>query len=105
MCLSVRKHYFSFVFEPQVRESFCKTLEDMCKDWLGKIIDYKILFECLKPGCKERYPLDLCHGLEKYHHCNMHDINLNTVRELFGTGKRVLRVPYSAFVLCTALLH
>ena len=57
----------------------------MCKDWLGKIIDYDVLFECLNPGCKERYPLDLCHSMEEFHHCDeVHDINLNVVRELFG---------------------
>ena len=57
----------------------------MCKDWLGKIIEYDVLFECLKPGCKERYSLDLCNGMEKFHHCpKMHDFNLNIVRELFG---------------------
>ena len=56
----------------------------MCRDWLGQNIDYQIMFECLKPGCKERYNLDLCYSMDKFLHCKLHDINLNTVRELFG---------------------
>ena len=69
----------------QVRESFCKTLEDMCKDWMGnRDISYSIQFQCPKPGCTERHPLALCDHIEEFLHCGKHDISLNDIRELFG---------------------
>ena len=68
----------------KVRGSFCRTLEDICKDWAGRQLLYEIQFECLKVGCRERYPLDLCDNMEMFHHCEGHDFNLNTVRDMFG---------------------
>ena len=68
-----------------MREEFCKSLEDMCTDWMGTTRDFKIQFECPKPGCNKRFPLDVCYGSEIYIHCRMHDINLNEMREMFGT--------------------
>ena len=72
------------LFYLQVRASFCRTLEDMCHDWTGRTIEYKILFECLMTDCHKKYPLDLCQEMKVCHPCDLHDFNLNTVRKMFG---------------------
>ena len=69
---------------PKVRERFCKTLDEMCKDWMGRVMEYEIQFECLIDGCKRRYPLKLCDDMKIVHQCEQHNINLNAVREMFG---------------------
>ena len=56
----------------------------MCTDWMGRSIKYNILFECLKPGCTKRYPLEICYNTEEFHPCEAHDINLNDLRDMFG---------------------
>ena len=68
----------------QVRQTFCKTLDDMCTDWTGRSIKYSIQFECLKPDCMNRYPLEICNSTEEVHPCGAHNIKLNDVRDMFG---------------------
>ena len=57
---------------------------------MGRKIEYKILFECLNPGCKIRYSLDLCREGKMFHHCELHDFNLNSVRDMFGKYNCIL---------------
>ena len=49
-----------------------------------KEIGYSIEFQCPKPGCTIRHPLDVCNNNTEYMHCGKHDIDLNDIRELFG---------------------
>ena len=73
----------------------------MCKDWLGKKIDYDILFQCLTKGCEKRFKLDLCDTMAEFHHCKgEHDIDLNTVRELFGM-ENYIYIPIGVVFLNT----
>ena len=96
--LRERQLVFVFSLVSRSKNRVAESWKNTCNDWMGRRIEYTILFECLKPGCTRRYPLDLCDNTERFHHCRMHDLDLNDVREMFGQYIFVLLIQNFLFI-------